>query len=56
MPTIVDHFPDTISTANTKLIFTIDMDTKPIANRKIIYTVNDLTIDNDVPVIDNKSA
>lgn len=36
VPIIDDHLPVTISTVNTKLIFTIDIDTKPKAKRSIM--------------------
>lgn len=49
IPMIDDHFPVTISTVNTNDIFTIDIDTKPKANRRIIYGINDLTIPSAVP-------
>lgn len=49
VPIIEDHFPVTISTVNTNDMFTIDIDTKPKANRKIIYGINVLTIPSAVP-------
>lgn len=56
IPIIVDHVPVTISTANTKLILTIDMHTNPIVNRRIIDGMSDCTRPSDVPVtIANKA-
>lgn len=49
VPIIEDHLPVTISTVNTKLIFTIDIDTNPNANRKIIYGKSVCTIPRAVP-------
>lgn len=49
VPIIDDHFPVTISTVNTKLMFTIDIDTKPSAKRRIIYGTNDVTKPSEVP-------
>lgn len=49
IPIIVDHLPVTISTANTKLMLTIDMQTNPIVNRRIIDGMSDCTSPSDVP-------
>lgn len=49
VPMIEDHFPVTISTVNTNDMLTIDIDTKPKANRSIIYGINVLTIPRAVP-------
>lgn len=49
VPMIEDHLPVTISTVNTKDMLTIDIDTKPKANRSIIYGINVFTIPRAVP-------
>lgn len=51
VPIIDDHLPVTISTVNTKLILTIDIDTNPNAKRNIIYGKSDCTTPNAVPVV-----
>lgn len=51
VPMIDDHFPVTISTVKTNDMFTIDIDTKPNANRRIIYGVNIFTTPSAVPKI-----
>lgn len=49
VPMMLDHFPVTISTHNTNEIFTMDIETKPRANRRIIYGIKAFTNPIAVP-------
>lgn len=49
VPIIDDHLPVTISTVNTNDILTIDIETNPNENRKIIYGMSVSSVPSVVP-------
>lgn len=51
VPIMDDHLPVTISTVNTNDMLTIDIDTKPNANRNTMYGINVWTKPSAVPAI-----